>query len=208
MYCLGYCLHILGNCVHECGKKHALLPYSYRGKPRPTVQSRFWQMLFNSFIWYLCWETKFTPVIKVTTLKSGTRIHAWLEMRPHRWRSFPDVIAIVVAIAGGGLVFRLLQVQISWEKACRRSILSFTNPHWKLRGLSGVLAAWNTVIGMLAIWVKSKHGKITLQCHWTVSSDNWTLQVSTKSCFSKPQLTDLLDVNHAEYEGHGNLQNY
>lgn len=52
-------------------------------------------------------------------------------------------MAIVVAMAGGGLVFRLLQVQISCEKAWRRSILSFTNSHWKLKGFSGVLAAWN-----------------------------------------------------------------
>lgn len=49
---------------------------------------------------------------------------------------------MVVAMAGGGLVFRLLQVQMSCEKACRRSILSFTSSHWKLRGFRGVLAAW------------------------------------------------------------------
>lgn len=69
--------------------------------------------------------------------------HAWLEILPHLCRSLPKVMAIVVAIAGGGLVFRLLQVQMSCEKAWRRSILSFTNSHWKLRGFSGVLAAWN-----------------------------------------------------------------
>lgn len=65
-----------------------------------------------------------------------------MEIRPQRCRSFPKVMAMVVAMAGGGLVFRLLQVQMSCEKACRRSILSFTSSHWKLRGFRGVLAAY------------------------------------------------------------------
>lgn len=65
-----------------------------------------------------------------------------VEMRPQRCRSLPEDRAMVVAMAGGGLVFRLLQVQMSWDSAWRVSIRSFTNSHWNVRGLSGVLAAW------------------------------------------------------------------
>lgn len=64
------------------------------------------------------------------------------EMRPQRCSSLPDDRAMLAAMAGGGLVFRLLQVQISWARACSVSIRSFTNSHWNVRGLRGVLAAW------------------------------------------------------------------
>lgn len=64
------------------------------------------------------------------------------EMRPQRCSSLPEDRAMLAAMAGGGLVFRLLQVQISWAKACSVSIRSFTKSHWKIRGLRGVLAAW------------------------------------------------------------------
>lgn len=64
------------------------------------------------------------------------------EMRPQRCSSFPEDRAMLAAMAGGGLVFRLLQVQISWARACSVSILSLTKSHWNIRGLKGVLAAW------------------------------------------------------------------
>lgn len=64
------------------------------------------------------------------------------EMRPQRCSSLPEDRAMLAAMAGGGLVFRLLQVQISWARACSVSIRSFTKSHWKIRGLRGVLAAW------------------------------------------------------------------
>lgn len=44
-------------------------------------------------------------------------------------------------MAGGGLVFRLLQVQMSCDRACRVSMRSLMNSHWKESGLRGVLAA-------------------------------------------------------------------
>lgn len=49
---------------------------------------------------------------------------------------------MVVAMAGGGLVFRLLQVQMSCDRACRVSMRSLMKSHWKVRGFRGVLAAW------------------------------------------------------------------
>lgn len=52
---------------------------------------------------------------------------------------------MVVAMAGGGLVFRLLQVQISCDRACRVSMRSLMKSHWKVRGFRGVLAAWGGV---------------------------------------------------------------
>lgn len=68
-----------------------------------------------------------------------------MEMRPQRCSSLPEVRAMVVAMAGGGLVFRLLQVQMRCDRACRVSIRSFTNSHWKVSGLRGVLAAWKEI---------------------------------------------------------------
>ncbi len=65
-----------------------------------------------------------------------------MEMRPQRCRSLPEVMATVVAMAGGGLVFKLLQVQMSCDRACRVSIRSLMNSHWNVSGLRGVLAAW------------------------------------------------------------------
>ncbi|TNN76149.1 hypothetical protein EYF80_013680 [Liparis tanakae] len=47
-----------------------------------------------------------------------------------RLKSLPEVWAMVVAMAGGGLVFKLLQVQMSWDRACRVSIRSLMNSHW------------------------------------------------------------------------------
>lgn len=64
-----------------------------------------------------------------------------MAIRPHRCRSLPEVRAMVVAMAGGGLVLRLLQVQMSCDRACRVSIRSLMNSHWNVSGLSGVLAA-------------------------------------------------------------------
>lgn len=49
---------------------------------------------------------------------------------------------MVVAMAGGGLVFKLLQVQMSCDRACKVSIRSLINSHWNVSGLRGVLAAW------------------------------------------------------------------
>lgn len=46
-------------------------------------------------------------------------------------------------MAGGGLVFRLLQVQMSCDRACRVSMRSLMKSHWNVRGFKGVLAAWN-----------------------------------------------------------------
>lgn len=65
-----------------------------------------------------------------------------MAMRPHRCRSLPEVRAMVVAMAGGGLVFKLLQVQMSCDRACKVSIRSLINSHWNVSGLRGVLAAW------------------------------------------------------------------
>lgn len=48
---------------------------------------------------------------------------------------------MVVAMAGGGLVFKLLQVQISCDRACKVSNRSLMNSHWNVSGLRGVLAA-------------------------------------------------------------------
>lgn len=101
-----------------------------------------------------------SPVLKkkifnaVTHCSDTMRVQLWLkkkksvytcttcwEMRPQRCSSFPEDRAMLAAMAGGGLVFRLLQVQISWARACSVSILSFTKSHWNIRGLRGVLAA-------------------------------------------------------------------
>lgn len=49
---------------------------------------------------------------------------------------------MVVAMAGGGLVFRLLQVQMSCDRACRVSMRSLMKSHWNVSGFRGVLAAW------------------------------------------------------------------
>lgn len=62
-------------------------------------------------------------------------------MRPQRCRSLPEVSAMVVAMAGGGLVFRLLQVQMSCDRACRVSMRSLMKSHWNVSGFRGVLAA-------------------------------------------------------------------
>lgn len=75
------------------------------------------------------------------SLKNKLQHFTCSEMRPQRCRSLPEVSAMVVAMAGGGLVFRLLQVQMSCDKACRVSIRSLINSHWNVSGLRGVLAA-------------------------------------------------------------------
>lgn len=64
-----------------------------------------------------------------------------MAMRPQRCSSLPEVRAMVVAMAGGGLVFRLLQVQMSWDRPWSVSMRSFTKSHWYDSGLRGVLAA-------------------------------------------------------------------
>lgn len=70
-------------------------------------------------------------------------------MRPQRCRSLPEVRAMVVAMAGGGLVFRLLQVQTSCDSACSVSMRSLMKSHWKVSGLRGVLAAWREGINQI-----------------------------------------------------------
>lgn len=76
-----------------------------------------------------------------TTFRQDQRVTC-MAMRPHRCRSLPEVRAMVVAMAGGGLVFKLLQVQMSCDRACKVSIRSLINSHWNVSGLRGVLAAW------------------------------------------------------------------
>lgn len=73
---------------------------------------------------------------------SGDVIFTCTAMRPQRCRSLPEVSAMVVAMAGGGLVFRLLHVQMSCDRACRVSMRSLIKSHWNVSGLRGVLAAW------------------------------------------------------------------
>lgn len=89
-----------------------------------------------------------------------------VEMRPQRCSSLPEDRAMVVAMAGGGLVFRLLQVQMSWDSAWRVSIRSFTNSHWNARGLSGVLAAWRQnviIISSVLQYENKRNGQNQLQ---------------------------------------------
>lgn len=71
---------------------------------------------------------------------------------------------MVVAMAGGGLVFRLLQVQMSCDSACRVSMRSLMKSHWKVSGLRGVLAAWGEEASM------GGSGDHWLQSNWTETS--------------------------------------